>query len=123
MRCEECGLELRIVSSFLDARLAKDGGIEIYSVADLKCENPACGKGKTGVPVKRVNRLIENRAGSDGGISCCGAPLIYTSRESYFVPKDVEAKLSKDNGEIAVTCKSCKKVYLVDIQGKTAAAE
>lgn len=118
MRCEECGLELQIASSFIDARLGEKGGIEVYSVADLKCVNDNCSKGRSGVPVKRVSRLIENRGNGEATVSCCGAPLLYTSKESYFLPKGIEGRLSFGGGELSVTCPVCKKTYLASVQGK-----
>ncbi len=119
MRCEECGLELQIAASFIDARLGENGQVEVYSSADLKCVNENCSKGKAGVPTKRVSRLIENNENKGASVSCCKVPLLYASKDSYFLPSGIEGRLSENGAELSLTCPVCKKTYLASVQGKT----
>lgn len=119
MKCEGCSDDLRIASSFIEARQDDFGNVGIYSVVDLACTNGKCRYGKDGIPVKRVSRLIENSTNEQNAICCCSTPLAYVGATSYFVPQTTEASFSSDGRELSVACGKCGKIYLINIEGKT----
>ncbi|MEA5050981.1 MAG: hypothetical protein VB021_05860 [Oscillospiraceae bacterium] len=120
MKCSKCGNDLHIAASFLEAKQNERGGIDIFSVADLMCTDERCPNGRLKIPVERVRRPVANAADADSAVSCCGAPLLYVGADSYFLPDGVSAQTVSGGRELAVTCGSCGKLYIVNIEGKTA---
>ncbi|MEA4911935.1 MAG: hypothetical protein VB092_04880 [Oscillospiraceae bacterium] len=120
MICEKCGNELHIAASFMEAKQNEHGGVDICSVADLMCMDERCPNGRARIPVKRVRRPVRNAADADGAVSCCGAPLLYVGPDSYFLPDGISAETVNDGKELAVTCGSCGRLYIVNIEGKIA---
>ena len=62
MLCEKCGCELEIAASFASAQTDPDGVTRIYSAVDLRCPNPNCTAGKSGLPAVRLKRPLTGGA-------------------------------------------------------------
>lgn len=120
MNCPKCNNEMRIAHACTEAR-REEGGLAVYSVADLQCCDDHCPDGRRGVPTARVARKIERPAGVPGAVVCCGAPLAYVGAAAYWVPDGVRASADGAGQRLTVVCPSCGAVHTADIAGRTRA--
>ena len=114
MRCPICGSELVVVGEYLEAR-TEDGVAGVYAVFDLACSDEQCSRGRMGLPVRRVRRPVCLARPEQEVISCCGAPLLYLTKEGYWIPDGVEYTEAA-TGKLTVICSQCARSYLIDVE-------
>ncbi|MEG0832828.1 MAG: hypothetical protein RSE36_06485 [Oscillospiraceae bacterium] len=116
MKCAECSNDLRIADSYTQAVVSNSGVVEVYSVIDLKCVNPACRLSKSGEVVERVRRKIEAAKQREGDIVCCGIPIAKKGSDgrTFAMPGTLHRE-NEDGTKAVFICPTCKREHMAEI--------